>query len=158
MHIKRVEFLDINFDRLTLEGVKGRLEAVTASSRYSYIITPNVDRVERFHRKPRLRDANRNLVSLACLRGIRRQLVAGSELTPVLFARTIKPFAKVVVSSLAAVPVSSDGSEIHSLLSNSFIRRRPVSVPSNAAARGLAMELIAASNVRFAFLAMGSPQ
>jgi len=56
MHIKRVDFLDINFDRLTFEDVKRRLEAVTPSSRYSYVVTPNVDHVVRLHREPRLRD------------------------------------------------------------------------------------------------------
>ena len=55
MRTDRVEFLDLNFDRLTFSQVKDRLRAVTPATPYGYIVTPNVDHIVRLKREPGLR-------------------------------------------------------------------------------------------------------
>src|SRR4051794_11857114 len=51
MRTDRVDFLDLDFDRLSLGQVKGRLKTVSAASPYGYIVTPNVDHVIRIHQE-----------------------------------------------------------------------------------------------------------
>jgi len=166
MHIKRVDFLDINFDRLTFEDVKRRLEAVTPSSRYSYVVTPNVDHVVRLHREPRLRDLydaadlcvcdSRILGLLARLRGIRLPLVAGSDLAATLFASVIKPGDRIAVVGGTANFLDRLRARFPDI---EFVHHAPpMGLRRNEAARRAAAEFIAGSQSRFAFLAVGSPQ
>src|SRR4051794_32215210 len=50
MHTERINFLDVHFDRLTFDQVKGQLRAATRADPYSYVVTPNVDHVICIHR------------------------------------------------------------------------------------------------------------
>src|SRR5438309_6052672 len=56
MHTNRINFLDLHFDRLSFAEIKRRLQAVTSTSPYEYIVTPNVDHIVRVHREPALRE------------------------------------------------------------------------------------------------------
>jgi len=166
MHIKRVDFLDLNFDRLTFDDVKDRLAAVTASSRYSYIVTPNVDHVVRLHREPELRavyDAadlclcdSKILGSLARLRGIRLPLVRGSDLAEALFTSVIQPGEKVAV--VGGSPKFLERLRARFPEIEFFHHAPPAGLRSDAGARRAAAQFIARSDARFAFLAVGSPQ
>jgi exopolysaccharide biosynthesis WecB/TagA/CpsF family protein len=166
MRTERVNFLDLHFDRLTFQELKLRLHAVTASSAYGYIVTPNVDHVVRVHREPELRvlyeDANlcvcdsRILRLLARLRGIRLPLVLGSDLAAALFREVINAGDRIAV-----IGGSVD-----------FLRRLrlrfpaveivhyapPMNLRSDAAARDAAAAFLASTNARFSFIAVGSPQ
>lgn len=166
MHIKRVDFLDLNFDRLTFDDVKDRLAAVTAASRYSYVVTPNVDHIVRLHREPELRDVydsadlclcdSKILGSLARLRGIRLPLVRGSDLAAALFTSVIQPGEKVAVIGGSARFLEQLRERFPDI---EFLHHAPpMGLRSNANARRAAAEFIAHSDARFAFLAVGSPQ
>lgn len=166
MLIKRVDFLDLNFDRLTFEDVKRRLAAVTADSRYAYVVTPNVDHVVRLHREPELRAVyeaadlclcdSKVLGSLARLRGIRLPLVRGSDLAAALFSSVIKPGEKVAVVGGSVKFLERLRAKFPDIR---FLHHAPpAGLRTDPGARHAAAQFVAASDARFAFLAVGSPQ
>ena len=119
MHIKRAAFLDLNFDLLTFEDVKKRLDRASAASRYAYVVTPNVDHVVRLHREPKFRELyddadlclcdSKVLRLLARMRGIRLPVVPGSDLAAALFAGVIKPGEQVAVVGGSSQSVTACG-------------------------------------------------
>ena len=107
MPTDRVNFLDLLFDRLTFRQVVDRLRAIGESTRYAYLVTPNVDHMVRIDREPALRtiynDADlclcdsRVLRLLARLCGVRLTLVPGSDLTARLFDEVIQAGDRVAI-------------------------------------------------------------
>jgi N-acetylglucosaminyldiphosphoundecaprenol N-acetyl-beta-D-mannosaminyltransferase len=166
MRTDRVDFLDLTFDRLTFRQVKDRLRAITAASPYGYIVTPNVDHVVRLRREPALRrlydDArlclcdSRVLKLLARLSGINLPLVAGSDLSAALFDGVIKAGDRIAVVGATAEFLD----RLRDRYSEVEFRHHapPMGLRTNAKARQEAANFIASSDVRFAFVTVGSPQ
>ena len=166
MHIERTNFLDLHFDRLSFAGVKRRLRAVTNTSAYGYVVTPNVDQVVRLHREPSLRPNwekadicvcdSQVLRLLAKLRGISLKLVRGSDLCSALFHEIIKPGDAVAV--VGATRACIDGLRADFPDVEIIHHEPPMGLRSKPAARTAAAKFVAASNARFALIAVGSPQ
>lgn len=166
MPTKRVNFVDVQFDRLGLGEVLGRLASARPDSAYAYIVTPNVDHVVRIHREPDLGAAydgadlclcdSRVLRFLARLSGIRLPLVAGSDLTSRLFEGVIEAGDRVAVIGGSASSLDRLNAKYPDI---DFVHHQPaMNLRHDAAARRAAAAFAAASNARFTFVAVGSPQ
>jgi exopolysaccharide biosynthesis WecB/TagA/CpsF family protein len=166
MRTDRLRFLDLPFDRLTLRQVQSRLRSVSGSTPYGYVVTPNVDHVVRSHREPELRelyeDADLSVCDSRILRlfgrlsGIRLPLVPGSDLAAALFNNVIEAGDRVAVIGGNAKTVAGLRGKFPEI---EFLHHEPpMGLRSNAKARTAAAAFIARSKVRFAFIAVGSPQ
>jgi exopolysaccharide biosynthesis WecB/TagA/CpsF family protein len=166
MRTDRINFLDVNFDRLSFRNVKDRLQAATSETPYAYVVTPNVDHVVRIHREPALRELydaadlcvcdSRILRLLARLRGITLPLVPGSDISAALFTEVIGAGDRVVI-------VGADGSCVDQLRARlpgvQFLHfEPPFGLRYNPEARRSAAAFIASSKARFALIAVGAPQ
>ena len=166
MHTDRVDFLDLQFDRLTFSQVKARLRAAAATSPYGYVVTPNVDHMVRLRREPELRPLytramlclcdSRILRALARLSGIDLPLVAGSDLSAALFDDVIKPGDRIAVVGATAAFLDRLRERFPSV---DFVHHvPPMGLKANASARHAAAKFVAASGARFSFITVGSPQ
>ena len=166
MRTNRVEFLDLNFDRLTFSQVRDGLRAVTPSTPYGYIVTPNVDHLVRLRREPRLRPLyeaaklclcdSRILKLLARFSGIKLPLVPGSDLSASLFENMIKPGDRIAI--VGATPDFLDRLRSRYPDADFVHHIPPMGLRKNAKARTEAAEFIASSKARFTFITVGSPQ
>ena len=166
MPTSRINFLDVRFDRQGLEDIVKRLTSARPSSGYAYAVTPNVDHIVRIHREPELKALydeadfclcdSRVLRLLARLSGVQLPLVAGSDLTPRLFETVIKAGDRVALiggSSKSLERLRKKYPEI------AFIHHQPaMNLRNDAGARRQAAAFAAASDARFTFIAVGSPQ
>jgi exopolysaccharide biosynthesis WecB/TagA/CpsF family protein len=166
MRTDRIQFLDLTFDCLTFEQVRGRLQAVSAATPYLYVVTPNVDHIVRIHREPQLRDLyegadicvcdSRILRLLARLSGIRLPLVPGSDLVRALFVEVISPGDRIAVIGSTSELVRRLRAEFPAV---EFVHHQPpMGLRSNPEARTAAAAFLADANARFAFVTVGSPQ
>ena len=164
------EFLSVDFDLLTMEDVLGALSRVTASSPYSYVVTPNVDHIVRLvgadaqdaavraaydGAAMRLCDS-RVLARLARTGGLRLPVVPGSELTVRLFDGVIRSGDTVAI-------VGADERLVDSLRARApGVRFRhhepPMGMRRDEAAMARAAAFVLDARARFTFLAVGSPQ
>ena len=166
MRTDRVEFLDLNFDRLTFSQVKDRLRAVTPATPYGYIVTPNVDHIVRLKREPGLRPLyeaaklclcdSRILRALARLGGIRLPLVAGSDLSASLFDSVIDRGDRIAI--VGATPAFLDRLRKRYPEVEFVHHAPPMGLRKDAKARRAAAEFLAAAKARFSFITVGSPQ
>jgi len=166
MHTDRVDFLDLEFDRLTFGQVKKRLRKVTAATPYGYIVTPNVDHMVRLRREPELRAFyegaelclcdSRVLRLLARLSGIKLPLVAGSDLAASLLKEVIKAGDRIAV--VGATPAFLDRLRERYPGVDFLHHAPPMGLRSNAKARNEAAAFIASAKARFSFITVGSPQ
>src|SRR5258708_4417432 len=107
MRTNRIDFLDLQFDRLSFQDVEDWLKAASSETPYAYIVTPNVDHLVRAHGQPELRKLyeaadicvcdSRILKMLARLRGLKLPLVPGSDLTEALFSDVIEAGDRIAV-------------------------------------------------------------
>lgn len=170
---KRSRFLDIGFDVVSLEAVIQQMRGVTGASKYSYVVTPNVDHIVRLH-DGRTHDQDHRAVSaaygaaklcvcdsrivarLAKIFGIMLPVVPGSDLTA-------RIFAEVIVAGDVVMIVGGDDALID------VLRKRhpevhfrhhvpPMGLRRNAAAMDVAVDHVVDAAARFTFLAVGSPQ
>lgn len=166
MHTNRVEFLDVEFDRLTFNQVEGRLRAVTPDTPYVYVVTPNVDHIVRLQREPALRSLyeraglclcdSRILRLLARIAGINLPLIAGSDLSASLFDHVIMPGDRIAV--IGATPAFLDRLRAR-FADVEFVHHvPPMGLRNNAKARREAAAFLATANARFTFVTVGSPQ
>jgi N-acetylglucosaminyldiphosphoundecaprenol N-acetyl-beta-D-mannosaminyltransferase len=166
MPAPRINFLDLNFDPLSFEDLKHRLELVNPATPYGYVVTPNVQHVVEVHSEPKLRKLydeatycvcdSRILRLLARLRGIRLPLIAGSDLVETLFTDIIRPGDTVAV-------IGGTGAFLEHLRGRfpdfQFLHfEPPMGLRSDVEARRSAAEFIVASAARFTFVAVGMPQ
>ena len=166
MRTDRVNFLDLQFDRLTFKQVKGRLRAATAATRYGYIVTPNVDHMVRLQREPELRPLyegaelclcdSRVLRLLGRLSGIDLPLVAGSDLSAGLFEDVIKAGDRIAI--VGATPAFLDRLRTRYPGVEFLHHAPPMGLRTNAGARREAAAFVTSANARFAFITVGSPQ
>ncbi|MEP7316323.1 MAG: WecB/TagA/CpsF family glycosyltransferase [Sphingomicrobium sp.] len=169
MHIDRIEFLGVNFDRLSEQQVIDRLSLVTAETPFGYIATPNVDHVVRLASDGTETDVgaayakaslcvcdSRVLALLARFHRIRLPVVTGSDLTAALLDQVLKPGDRLAV-------VGGNPDIVRRLASRypkvEFIHHSPpMGLRRNNAAQQSAADFIARAKCRFTFLAVGSPQ
>lgn len=166
MRTDRIDFLDLEFDRLTFSQVKDGLRSVTSASPYGYIVTPNVDHMVRLQREPKLRPLyekamlclcdSRILRLMARLAGIDLPLTAGSDLSAGLLDGVIGPGDRIAV-------VGADADFLDRLRARypdiEFMHHAPpMGLRTNAKARRAAADFIASSKARFSFITVGSPQ
>lgn len=166
MPTDRINFLDLSFDRLTFEDVKDRLQSVDAATPYAYVVTPNVHHVVQVHGDPILRELyddatlcvcdSRILRLLARLCGIQLPLIAGSDLVEALFADVIRPGENVAVIGGTDAFIGRLQARFPHF--NFLHHDPPMGLRHNLDARRSAAAFIAATNARFAFVAVGTPQ
>ena len=166
MRIERVNFLDLQFDRLSFNDVKRRLQKVTAATAYGYVVTPNVDHVIRLHRDPALRPIwqeadicvcdSQILRVLARLRGIRLPLVRGSDLCASLFQGILAPGDRVAVVGSSQSCIEALREQFPNI--EVVHHEAPMGLRTDPAARRFAADFVARSKARFALIAVGSPQ
>lgn len=166
MPVARINFLDLDFDPLSFEDLKHRLELVNPGTPYAYVVTPNVQHVVEVHRDPKIRqlyeDAtycvcdSRILRFLARLRGIRIPLIAGSDLVDALFSGVIKPGEIIAVVGGTEAFLDRLRARFPELHFRHFAP--PMGLRHNPQGRRSAAAFIAASNARFTFIAVGAPQ
>lgn len=108
-----LSFLDLEFSALTFEEVLADVAARAGQTRFSYIVTPNVDHIVKLHSATavmterqfatayeeaalRLCDS-RILAGLAAVCDIRLPVVPGSDLTAAIFQRILGPGHRVAI-------------------------------------------------------------
>ena len=166
MRIERVNFLDLQFDRLSFNDVKRRLQKVTAATPYGYVVTPNVDHVIRLHRDPALRPIwkkadvcvcdSQILRMLARLRGIRLTLVRGSDLCASLFQDILAPGDKIAIVGSSQACIEALREQFPSI--DVVHHEAPMGLRTDPGARRSAADFVAKSKARFTLIAVGSPQ
>jgi exopolysaccharide biosynthesis WecB/TagA/CpsF family protein len=166
MRTDLVNFLDVNFDGLNFEAVKDVLRQATSESPYRYVVTPNVDHVVLLHRQPSLMNSwasadlcvcdSQILRMLARLRGVKLELVRGSDLCQALFDDLIHPGDTLAVVGGSSVAVAKLRTMYPAI--RVVHHEPPMGLRTNADARRKAAEFVASSNARFTLIAVGSPQ
>jgi N-acetylglucosaminyldiphosphoundecaprenol N-acetyl-beta-D-mannosaminyltransferase len=169
MLIKRVDFLGVGFDQITLDDVVARLSDVTPRSDYGYIVTPNVDHIVRLSQaddRPALLPMyagadlcvcdSRVLGLIARSNGIRLPVVPGSDLTSRLLNDVVKRSDRVAVVGGDADLLEALGDCFPQV---GFIHHSPpMGLRHNPSAIREAAKFIAETEARFSLIAVGSPQ
>jgi exopolysaccharide biosynthesis WecB/TagA/CpsF family protein len=163
----RTQFLNIDFDVLSLDAVLDHIAARDPEARFGYLVTPNVDHIVRLEKADAaIREAyeaaelclcdSRVVSRLAALAGVRLTVVPGSDLVRALFDRGIAPGDRLCVigaspEAVALLKAYRPGVEIaqHS---------PPMGLLHDAAARMQAVDFAAAADARLVLIAVGSPQ
>ena len=70
----RTNFLDLNFDLLSFDDLKHRLQLVNPATPYAYVVTTNVQHVVEVHRNPSLRELYDEAAFCVCDSRILRSL------------------------------------------------------------------------------------
>ena len=166
MHTDRREFLGVEYDRLSFDAVIHRLSDARAVSPYSYIVTPNVDHVVRLHSSadlaPIYRQAalclcdSRVLRLLAKLGGVRLPVVAGSDLTHALMTDVVRPGDRLAIVGATPQVVDTLRARLPEVEILHYVA--PMGLREDAVARQTAAAFVAATQARFTFFAVGSPQ
>ena len=168
MRTNRIEFLGINFDTFEISEILERLREVTPRSPYGYFVTPNVDHVVRLHdaavktfwelyqRAEYCTCDSRVLRALARLKGVKLPLVAGSDLTALIFDRTLGAATAIAI-------IGGDATLLDQLRERypgiHFLQHiPPMGLRNNPRAIDEAASFIARAAARFTFIAVGSPQ
>ncbi len=164
---KTAVLFDIRFDLLEREQVHAWIAARDATSRFGYVVTPNVDHVVRLEKAgPDLHRIysqaalclcdSQILRGVARLLGIRLTLVPGSDLVAALFERILLPGDRVcLIGGDAAHPAN-----LARLYPGVTVVQHipPMGLQKNPAARAIATQFAAQSGARIILLAVGSPQ
>lgn len=165
-------FAGVNFTDLNWAQAIAAIHSASNLSRFTTVITPNVDHVVRMDQlagTPRgeryavaVRDADfclcdsRILARLARLRGVKLDVVPGSDLTASIFADHLEPGDRIAIiggdaGTLAALAPITRGIKILQHIP-------PMGLVDNADAMNEAACFIRDANCRFIFAAVGSPQ
>lgn len=170
MPTERENFLDVAFDVLPVDRLLSRIGAVSSSSAFQYLVTPNVDHMVRLHKSrgdiAGLADAYRTadlcvcdskvLARLARWRGVELPVVPGSDLTAALFERIIEDGDHIAIVGGSAAMIDDLKREYPAVR---FAQHcPPMGLMRNAAARTEAAQFIVEQKARFTFLCVGSPQ
>lgn len=160
-----VAFLDIGFDRLTVEQAVVRLLFRAPGAPFAYVATPNVDHLVNLADDPALatlyRDAwlttcdSRILARLARHAGLDLPLCPGSDLTPALLD-ALSPGDRITI--IGFTPEGAD--MLRARYPGLAIRQHipPMGLRTDEAAQEAIADFVAANPARFTFFAVGSPQ
>jgi N-acetylglucosaminyldiphosphoundecaprenol N-acetyl-beta-D-mannosaminyltransferase len=164
---RRIDFLDLPFDPLTLDEAQAWLAARDATQPFAYVVTPNVDHMVRLAKAPTeivqaygaadlvLCDS-RVLARIAGMMGIVLPVAPGSDLVTRLFAEVLAPGDRICLIG------GSDGgvARLRALHPAIDIRHHdaPPGLRTNPAARAEAVAFAIAAEARFTLIAVGSPQ
>ena len=164
---RRLDFLDIDFDVLTLEELVTHVRARPTDAPFGYVVTPNVDHLVQIHRQPDLlrevyRDAvftvcdSRILAALARRAGLHLTTVPGSDFTARFLADGIEPEDTVLL-------VGGSADHVDQLRSLYDLKRlshfeAPMNLARDAGARSEVADFVIAHPARYVFFAVGSPQ
>jgi N-acetylglucosaminyldiphosphoundecaprenol N-acetyl-beta-D-mannosaminyltransferase len=162
-------FVGFRFDNLDMGQAVALLADRSAGSAFGYVVTPNVDHAVRLadaETEAETKSAyaaamlclcdSRVLAKLARIRGLKLNVVPGSDLTAKLLLGTLGPGDRIAIlgSNPAAVEVlraKLRGVEILHL-------EPPMGLAQNAAALEEAVAFVIDSRARYTLLAVGSPQ
>jgi exopolysaccharide biosynthesis WecB/TagA/CpsF family protein len=152
-----------------MDRVLARLSAVTDTTPYGYVVTPNVDHAVRLddpeqaaELEPLYEGADMSLCDsriiahLARARAISLPVVPGSDLTPSLFRDVIRPGDRIAIVGGDSGMVADLGRRYP--LIELIHYEPPMGLRRNLAARLEAARFIAETRARFTFIAVGSPQ
>lgn len=169
MPIKRVGFLGVGFDQVTMQEVLSQLASAEAGAPFRYVVTPNVDHVVRLDNPGEAADLiavynranlsvcdSRVLRQLAKAHGLDLPLVPGSDLTVQLFEKIIRPGDRIAVVG-GSRELLCDLQRRYPEL-NLLHFEPPMGLRRDANARQKAADFIVEARARFIFLAVGSPQ
>lgn len=161
----RAYFLHAPFDLIEEESVLASLSRQPASAPFRYVVTPNVDHVVRLRNEPALAIAynsawlslcdSRPIVLLARLLGLRLPHLPGSNLTAILFHRTLAPGDRVALIAANEKLVQDMLAAFPALEFVAFVP--PPGTLNNEAAMRDCIDFVAACQARFIFIAIGSP-
>jgi len=166
----RREFLDVEFDVLSVEELISRISETRSDGPYRYLVTPNVDHLVRLHRNGAglgdlagiYRDADfcvcdsKVLARLAKWRSVDLPVIPGSDLTERLFEEVIQDGDRIAIIGGDAEMLSKLSSKYPKLEFGQH--RPPMGLVRNSAARREAGKFIADTKPRFTFVCVGAPQ
>ena len=158
--------LALSIDDYDLERF-GRVAAAFGTSRFGYVVTPNVDHVIRYHDEPAFRmlyrDASYVLMDsrflariLAAWKGIELPVCAGSDLTPRLLQGAADGDRIVIVGGTR--PQVSQLAERYGLKNLEHVEPPMGFIHNPFAVEKCLVQIEQASPFRYCFLAVGSPQ
>lgn len=164
---RRIDFLDVEFDSIDFDGACAWLAGRTTGDGFAYVVTPNVDHIVRAQRDPDLyaplySDADlclcdsRILALLAKRHGVELPVVPGSDLTPALFDRVLRPGDSVCLVGGAEDAVPRLQARYPGI--RMVQHCPPMGLRTDPKARRAAAEFIAGTGARFVLLAVGGPQ
>jgi N-acetylglucosaminyldiphosphoundecaprenol N-acetyl-beta-D-mannosaminyltransferase len=172
LDVKTTRFLDIDFADLPFEDVLGRLTQYARAETFSFVVTANVDHVNRINntKDPRtgaaLQDAyqraalrlcdSKILAALARLCGIKLHIVPGSDLTAALFEAKFLGSAKIAV-------IGGDEqtkADLQRLFPgpNYLVHVPPMGILQKPEAIDAAVDFVVASQADYSLFAIGCPQ
>ena len=167
-----VEFLDLRFATLDLDGVAHWVSAALAAPRFRYVVTPNVDHVVRFHNKVGApwhaafaaaeRDADlcvndsRILARLAQLSGLSLPVVPGSDLTRILIDAGVPPGTRIALIGGR----DGDAAWLRDRLAGAEVRHfePPMRVLDSAPAQKAIVDFVERERPHLTLFAIGAPQ
>jgi exopolysaccharide biosynthesis WecB/TagA/CpsF family protein len=163
----RSTFLDLDYDRLSIEQTLQHVAERDPTARFGYLVTPNVDHIVRLEKAPpAIRDAyeqaelcvcdSRVVSRLAKLAGVSLTVVPGSDLVRLIMTRAIRPGDRISLiggSAETAAKLAVLHPEIVVLQHSP-----PMGLLRDSAARARAIDFAAEARARFVLLAVGSPQ
>jgi len=163
----RIAFLDLGFDRLTLDGTLDWVTASIARRTFAYVVTPNVDHMVRLPKlEPALQavytDADlclcdsRILARLAGTCGIDLPVVPGSDLTATLLGSRLAKGTRLLLvggDADAATLLRARYPDLDILHD-----APPMGLRHDAAARAAVIDTAVAADPQLILLAVGSPQ
>lgn len=170
MRTERETFLDVAFDIMPTETLLPRIAAIGTDTPLEYLVTPNVDHIVRLHKRgdelPALVDAYRGagicvcdskvLALLARWRGVSLPVVAGSDLTALLFEQVIRKGDLIAIVGGEPEMLSELRARYPGV---DFVQHcPPMDLMKNAAARTAAAQFIVDQKARFSLVCVGSPQ
>lgn len=163
----RLEFLGLRFDALSTDTVAATVSARRPGDRFAYIVTPNVDHINRLYASPeRLRalydDAwlclcdSRILLMLAKLGGQALALAPGSDLTARMFNDVIKPNDSICI--IGGQPDEIEAFAQARSLYHVAHHQPPMGFVNDPEEIRKCVEFVASHPSRYVFFAVGSPQ
>lgn len=163
----RYEFLGAKFDPFSQKETLRRVEYITASDSFRYLVTPNVDHMVRLNRDPALYkplyDAawisvcdSRILELLAGISGIHLKAVPGSDLTALVLQNVLNSGETINVVGADAATIETLRGKFPNLNINHH--EPPMGLRHKPEAVDKAAQFVADHPARYTFLCVGSPQ
>ena len=162
----RRHFMGTPFDAISRAAVTSLLTDCTATSRFRYVVTPNVDHVVRLNRNAALRGYydgawlslcdSKPISLLARSLSIDLPLITGSDLTHTIFHSIVKDGDTVALIAANMQVVDDMSQTFPGLRFRAHVP--PPGVWNNPMALQACIDFVAQDASRFVFIAIGSPQ